>query len=120
MTKLKFRDDEQIILLILIVIFLWVCGIGITKRENLKEVKIDKRININTADAFTLEALPYVGSKRAAKIIESRQKYGPFSSLEDVRQRIKGIGIKRLEKWKDLVTFGSNKVLEKGEGSRKE
>lgn len=118
--KVFFRSDEQVILTFLIGIFLLCSGIEISKRVGLSEVKIDKRIDINTADIFTLEALPYVGPKRAAKIMESRQKHGSFSSLEDVNQRIKGIGIKRLQEWKELVVLTDDKLPEEEKEERNE
>src|SRR5205809_5885912 len=36
------------------------------------------RININTASARELEALPGIGEGLAARIVEHRQKYGAF------------------------------------------
>ncbi len=35
-------------------------------------------VNINTASANDLEALPGIGAKTAARIVEYRQKNGPF------------------------------------------
>jgi|SRR5689334_1611832 len=40
------------------------------------------RININTASAKELEALPGIGKGLAERIIEHRQKYGPFAKPE--------------------------------------
>jgi competence protein ComEA len=39
-------------------------------------------VNINTASVAELDALPGVGSKTAALIIEYRQKNGPFKKIE--------------------------------------
>ena len=41
-------------------------------------------ININTASASDLEALPGIGAKTAARIVEYRQKNGPFKKIEDI------------------------------------
>ena len=41
-------------------------------------------ININTASAGELEALPGIGAKTAALIVEYRQKNGPFKKVEDI------------------------------------
>lgn len=57
----------------------------------------DPRVNINIADTATLQALPGIGEKRAAMIIERRQSVGPFKRPEELRE-IKGIGEKTLEK----------------------
>jgi competence protein ComEA len=53
----------------------------------------DEPIDLNTATAEELEALPGVGPKTAALIIQER----PYSSVEDL-VRVKGIGKKTLEK----------------------
>ena len=41
-------------------------------------------ININTASATELEALPGIGAKTAARIVEYRQKNGPFKKVEEI------------------------------------
>lgn len=53
-------------------------------------------ININTADLKTLETLSRIGPKTALKIIQYRNKNGPFNTIEDLK-KIKGIGPKTLE-----------------------
>ncbi len=55
------------------------------------------RININTADAKTLESLPGIGPAYASRIIEYRTENGAFTSYDELL-KIKGIGKKRLEK----------------------
>jgi competence protein ComEA len=60
------------------------------------------RVNINTADATQLDALPGIGPSTAAKIVADRLANGPFSSADDLA-RIPGIGPKRIEQMKDLV-----------------
>lgn len=59
---------------------------------------IEKTININTADAFTLsEVMSGVGEKKAAAIIAYRESNGNFSSVDELLM-VKGIGEKTLEK----------------------
>lgn len=49
-------------------------------------------VNINQASAVELaETLTGVGEERAAAIIEYREKYGPFQSVDDLVE-VKGIG----------------------------
>lgn len=60
-------------------------------------------VNINTADAQTLATLEGIGEKRAEAIIEYRSKHGPFVSIEDLI-KVKGIGVKTLEKNRDSMT----------------
>jgi competence ComEA-like helix-hairpin-helix protein len=56
------------------------------------------RININTATAAELEALPGIGPVIARRIIEGR----PYRSVEELA-RVKGIGRKRLDEIRALV-----------------
>ncbi len=61
-------------------------------------------ININTADAATLDQLPGISPATAQAIIEYRQTQGSLTSLADLDQ-IKGIGSKTLEKLQDKIIF---------------
>ncbi|WP_235038224.1 ComEA family DNA-binding protein [Microbacterium sp. 18062] len=63
----------------------------------------DGRIDLNAADAATLERLPRVGPAIAARIIEWRDANGRFTSVEDLRA-VPGIGDKMLAALRDLVT----------------
>jgi competence protein ComEA len=62
-------------------------------------------VNLNTATADQLEALPGIGPATATRIVEYRQKNGPFKKIEDLMS-IKGIGEKSFLKLKPLVTVG--------------
>jgi len=53
-------------------------------------------VNINKADKAALEALPGIGSSKAAAIIEYRTKNGNFKTKEGLLE-VKGIGPKILE-----------------------
>ncbi len=48
-------------------------------------------IDLNTADAAALEALPGIGPARAAAIVEHRTRHGPFGVPGDLRD-VAGIG----------------------------
>ena len=61
-------------------------------------------INVNTADLATLQLLPGIGATYANRIIEYREEHGGFNSSEELLN-IKGIGEKRLEKIRPLITF---------------
>jgi competence protein ComEA len=61
------------------------------------------RININSASANELETLPGVGPGLAERIIEHRQKYGPFRRPEHLLI-VRGIGDKRFRALQDLIT----------------
>ena len=60
-------------------------------------------VNLNTADAATLETLPRVGPAMAARILEWREANGRFTAVEDLLG-ITGIGEKTFEGLKHLVT----------------
>jgi len=51
----------------------------------------NSRVNVNTADAQTLETLPNIGPTRASAIIEYRNTNGPFRILDDLME-VYGIG----------------------------
>ncbi|MDD3531269.1 MAG: helix-hairpin-helix domain-containing protein [Candidatus Pacebacteria bacterium] len=48
-------------------------------------------VNINTADATTLDTLPHVGPALAQKIIDYRTQHGSYARIEDL-QNVSGIG----------------------------
>jgi len=62
-------------------------------------------VNINTASATELEALPGVGAKTAARIIDYRQKNGPFKKVEDL-MNVRGVGEKNFLKLKPQISVG--------------
>ena len=62
-----------------------------------------KRININTASTNELERLPGIGQGLAARIIEHREKYGPFRRPEHLIA-VRGISDRRFRALRDLIT----------------
>jgi len=60
-------------------------------------------VNLNTATAQELEALPGVGPSTAAAIIAHRDANGPFTSVEQLID-VRGIGDAKLEQLRHLVT----------------
>ncbi|MBI4330856.1 MAG: ComEA family DNA-binding protein [Chloroflexi bacterium] len=62
-----------------------------------------QRININTAGSWLLETLPEVGPATARAIIDYRTRNGPFNNTAELL-KVKGIGPKKLERIKDLIT----------------
>lgn len=62
-----------------------------------------KRININTAPAKELEALPGIGRGLAARIVEHREKYGSFRRTEHLII-VRGISDARFRALRDLVS----------------
>lgn len=62
----------------------------------------EKKININTATLEELVELKHIGEKYAQRIIEFREKNGPFETIEDI-MKVKGIGEKIFEVNKDRI-----------------
>jgi competence protein ComEA len=62
-----------------------------------------EKININKALAVELTQLKRIGPKLSQRIVEYREKHGPFERPEDIMQ-VKGIGPKTFELNKDLIT----------------
>ncbi len=48
-------------------------------------------VNINTATAAELEALPHIGPAMAQRIVDYREAHGPFETLEAL-QNVSGVG----------------------------
>jgi competence protein ComEA len=61
-------------------------------------------VNINTASAEQLEALPGIGPVLARRIVEFRARHGPFQRLDDLLE-VQGIGPRLLERLRPLVTL---------------
>jgi competence protein ComEA len=59
-------------------------------------------VNLNTATAEQLDALPGVGPATAAAIIAHRDQNGPFTSVDQLID-VRGIGEAKLEQLRDLV-----------------
>ena len=72
--------------------------------ENKAKMTQGKKVDINTADAATLESLSGIGEAKAKAIIEYREKNGKFKNLDDL-SNVPGIGDATLEKVKSHVRF---------------
>jgi competence protein ComEA len=62
-------------------------------------------INLNTATAADLQKLPGIGQKVAARIVEYRQKNGPFKKVEEL-MNVQGIGEKSFLQFRSQLTVG--------------
>jgi len=65
----------------------------------------EAKVNINTASAEELTALPGIGPSYAQRIVEHREKNGPFKRPEDLLN-VRGIGDKTFERIRDRITVG--------------
>ena len=64
-------------------------------------------LDLNRATSQDFDALPGVGPKLAERILEYRQSVGIFHSLDELRG-VKGIGKKKFERIRSLVTVTSD------------
>ncbi|MDM7460826.1 MAG: helix-hairpin-helix domain-containing protein, partial [bacterium] len=60
-------------------------------------------IDLNTATAEQLEAIPGIGPVLAQRIVDYRHAHGRFHSVEELLE-VSGIGPKRLENMRPYVT----------------
>jgi len=67
-----------------------------------KQFLLGKKLNLNLANKREFLALPGIGPMLASRILMDRQEKGPFPSVEALT-RVKGIGMKKLEKIRPLV-----------------
>ena len=62
-----------------------------------------QRLNLNAASARELEALPGIGKGLAERMVEHREKYGPFRRAEHLMM-VRGISETRFHALHHLVT----------------
>ncbi|MPZ19595.1 MAG: hypothetical protein GEV06_16995 [Luteitalea sp.] len=74
-------------------------------------------LNVNTASAAQLQELPGIGVSTAARIVEYRQKHGPFKKVEDL-MNIRGIGEKSFLRLKPLITVTPGAPARQAKGTR--
>ena len=70
-------------------------------------------VEINRADAATLQLLPAIGPQLASRILEERRKGGGFRDLDDL-QRVSGIGEIVARRLEPYVSFESGLPRERG------
>ena len=73
--------------------------------ETVPEETVSFPVNINTADADTLTALPGIGWVLAERIVAYRRQNGSFRAIEEIT-KVEGIGEKKAEAILDLITVG--------------
>lgn len=73
--------------------------------QTVPEETVSFPVNINTADANTLAALPGIGQVLAERIVAYRRQNGFFRAIEEITN-VEGIGEKKAEAILELITVG--------------
>jgi competence ComEA-like helix-hairpin-helix protein len=73
------------------------------QRAGSSQTGTQQRVNVNTASANELETLPGIGRALAERIIEHREKFGPFRRPEHLII-VRGISDRRFRGLRDLIT----------------
>jgi competence protein ComEA len=82
-----------------------------TPQQKAQITHLSEKIDINTADINTIIQLPGIGPSLASEIINYREKYGPFTSIEEL-DSIPGIGEKKLSRIKDFIDLPEKNIEE--------
>ncbi len=61
-------------------------------------------VNVNLATTQELVKLSGIGEKTAKKIIDFRNEFGDFSSLDDL-EKVHGLGPKKIDNIKNFIVF---------------
>ena len=76
---------------------------ALPQTEAAAESALTQLVDLNTADAETLQTLPGIGPAKAAAIIAYREEHGPFRIVEDITN-VSGIGEGILSQIIDYIT----------------
>ena len=79
--------------------------VALVSMTSISAIANDSTVNINLADQATLKtSLEGVGPALARRIVEFREMYGPFESLDQFLE-VKGVGSKIVETNQGKIVF---------------
>jgi len=76
----------------------------LTRMPGAELLTLGLPIDLNSAGAADLDALPGIGPALALRIIDYRQQHGLFKKIDDL-EKVSGIGSKKLEKVKPYLVI---------------
>ncbi|HUS25472.1 MAG TPA: helix-hairpin-helix domain-containing protein [Candidatus Binatia bacterium] len=78
-------------------------------------------VDVNSADAPSLDALPGVGAQEAQAIVAWRDKNGPFTSIDEI-EKVPGVSRRSIQNVRGDLSLGGQsefaKMQESGEPAR--
>jgi competence ComEA-like helix-hairpin-helix protein len=77
-------NRARVIAIVWLIILLPLAGIPMSIAASISHPQNEERVNINTASAEELQRLPGIGPALASRVIEHRQKHGPFKRPQDI------------------------------------
>lgn len=77
--------------------------IYVHQKNEISSQQKPQKINLNRADTWLLEALPGIGQSKAQAIIDYRNNYGYFRSINDLI-KVSGISKSILDNISELIT----------------
>jgi comEA protein len=88
-------------------VWAWIICLGlalapVAVQAHQAKAPVADKVNINTATAEQLQALPGIGPALAKTIIEHRTKNGKFNKIEEILN-VRGVGEKMFQKMKDRL-----------------
>jgi len=92
---LRLHDEDQVL----------VPRLGEQAALGSAQAPQNEAININSAPAAVLDSLPGIGEVRSQSIVDSRQRDGPFSRVEELVER-KLIPQSVFDQIRELITVG--------------
>jgi competence ComEA-like helix-hairpin-helix protein len=96
MTNVNFGSAKNIMRSALVSAVISISGLGIS----LGAANASP-INVNTASQSELESIKGIGPSKAKTIIAERQDGGHFQDANDLQKRVRGIGMRSVEKMVD-------------------
>ena len=69
-----------------------------------KSAPLPAPVDVNRASQEELRTLPGIGAVLAGRILEARERDGPFGTLDDLR-RVRGLGRAKLDRIASVITL---------------